>query len=186
MKSFLARRIRAIATLKIGIPLGIMFGSLLVVFMVVAAAFATVLAPIQAAQDAVTEFFSPGASAESDDQGIDLADCLEIEAEELREILKTVPPQTDIDLAQAWISHRSAEVLKGIEPPRYDSIITFHSALTTQGRTPPTTTNFTHADTAHGMAGTAGVIDLLQRGWISSSDDTLEDLTVFLVDHCSQ
>lgn len=183
MRSFFVRRIRNVVALKFGIPAVIVAVSLFAVFMVVAAAISAVMAPVEAAKNAVTSFFSFG---DSGDDAVDLNACLSIESATLQEIVQTVPPQTDLALAQAWIAHRVEEIDRGVEPPRYDSIITYQASPEAPRSAVPGAVRAVGSDaaSAYDLAATVGVLDLIERGMIAASDDLIDDLTVALVDNC--
>jgi hypothetical protein len=183
MRSFFVRRIRNVVALKFGIPAIIVVVSLLAVFMVTATVISAAMAPVEAVKNAVTSFFSFGDSADDD---VDLNACLGIEADALQGIVQTVPPQTDLVLARAWIAFRAEEVDRGIEPPRYDSIVTFQISPDAPRPELPAAAGDVPVDvvSTYDLAATAGVLDLIDREMIDASEVLADDLTAALVDNC--
>ncbi|NKS74648.1 hypothetical protein GS531_23100 [Rhodococcus hoagii] len=158
MKSFIARRIRNGVALKIAIPAVLILG----VFMFIGAAISTILSPIESVQNAVTGFLS-GDESSAGDTDFDLRACLAIPPTSLAEVVGTVPPHTDLPLAQSWIALRVQEIARSSEPA-YASILDFAASPTGQQASATTVTVPESGMSAYDLAATAGIIDLIQRG----------------------
>ncbi|MBM4574681.1 hypothetical protein GS896_25365 [Rhodococcus hoagii] len=182
MKSFIARRVRNVAVLKIGIPIAITLGSFFLIAMIVSAIIAAIISPIETVKNVVADFFTGQESTEDSD--IDLRACLAIDPAALNEVLSTVPPRTDIESARAWLTLRAQEIVEGTEPA-YDSIITYLASPAAQnaiGRGNDSAGDPTRYD----LAATAGVIALVEREIVvGADDDTVPDLSATLAEHCS-
>lgn len=179
MGSFLARRLRNIVAFKIGVPVVVTTVVLLSVFMVVAAAWSAVMAPVDAAKNAVSSFFSLDMSAEDE---LDVAACVGVDAVTLTAWVETVPARTDVLLAWAWIAYRAEESARGITEPYYESLAAFRESP----HAPPVGGDgaLPAPESRYELAATAAVLELIDRQIISAPDDLVADLTVPLVDHC--
>ncbi|MFZ2172908.1 MAG: hypothetical protein WAW17_02520 [Rhodococcus sp. (in: high G+C Gram-positive bacteria)] len=167
--------------------------SLGAVFMLFAAITTAILSPVESVQNAVSSFFADGDSPSSDEPDVDLRGCLAIDPVSLREVVGTVPPHTELDLAWAWIALRTQEIARGGEPS-YDSIVTFQSSAAGQRAaaaidTDPEAVATSYTDTAptgYTLAAITGVIDLIQRGILTApEEDTVTELSAVLADQCS-
>lgn len=180
MRSFLPTRFRRIIAFKIGVQVTIVTISSLAAFMLFAAVISAIMAPVEAATNSVTRFFS---SEISTDDSVDLATCLTIDATTLHGIVRTVPAHTDVTLAWAWIAHRTREATRSTDAPRYTSITAFAASPDAPdtdaiGNVPPVATS------PDELAANAGILELIDRDVISASDDLIAELTTPLVDNC--
>ncbi|MHD0294460.1 hypothetical protein [Rhodococcus qingshengii] len=196
MKSFLSTRIRNIALLKIAIPIAITVLSIGAVFMIVAAVTSAILAPIESVQNAVSSFFTgddDSVSGESGASNTDLRTCVPIDSVRLGEVVRTVPPRTELNVAWAWIAWRTQEVLRGNEPV-YPSIIDFTASTAGQqaaaavGADSESIVDMFADSTPYDytIAAIVGVVDLVQRGIVTAPDeDTVTELSAVLADQCT-